>query len=615
MLYWQGILLFKHITEVKLAMKTFILRVLDVYKPFRRYVGYSLILLLVLETLALIPAYIFGEIINTLSTGEGLQQAILLAVLAFGVSLTSNMVGWLKDRLELKNVDFAVNNTVLRQSINRLLTRSVGQDRARNSGKTLSIIQSGENSLKQLAFDFVYQIAPGIFKVIVTTVAIFLINLYLGLITLAGLMLFVIVSITINKKLKPRVKHIRNKDNELGKERHEIVRNMALIKLSSQQQRVEEEFMEQRDELDEYLVGTWVPYVFLARIRNSILSATRLSVLIFAIWLVYSGSKEVGFIVVSMMWINHALGAIGPIGHLQRRLMRMTSNVKKFFEALDVKEIVVVPKNPIKPGVIRGSIEFRNVSFGYSNEKTEEDDEDTADTSENQVLKDISFTINPGERVAIVGSSGSGKSTILNLLLRAYDPDEGQILIDDIDLRLLDLHEFRSAVGLVDQQIELFHKTLRYNITFSMNGNAEKVTDTMLEDVSKKALIDRFNDRLVDGFDTVIGENGVLLSGGERQRVGIARALIKNPSILIFDEATSSLDVESEALIKESIDNASRGRTTIVVAHRLSTVVDSDKILVIEEGRITAVGTHKELLTTSQKYHDLVSKQVALIDP
>jgi len=571
--------------------------------------------LFILEALALFPAYIFGEIINTLSAGDSLKQAFLLALLAFGVSITSNLVGLWKDRVEVRNIDFSVNNSVTRRTLNRLLARSVGQDRARNSGKTISIINSGKSSLQQLAFESIYNIAPGIAKVIVTTTAVFLINLYLGIITLLGLVVFVVITITINKRLKSRIKKIRDQDNELSKEQHEIVRNMTLVKLSSQQERMEREFMSHRDNLDEYMVETWLPYVVLARLRNAILSLTRLGVLMLSVWLVYSGLYEVGFIVVAMMWTNHAFGAIGPLGHLQRRLTRMISDVKKFFEALDVKETVIVPKNPTKLGKVRGEIEFRNVSFSYPREKTEEDEDgESEERSENKpILTDVSFKIAPGEKVAIVGATGSGKTTIINLLLRAYDPDQGEILVDGVDLRLLDLHEFRSSVGLVEQNIALFHKTLRYNLLFAMNGDAESVTEEMLEKVAKETLIDRFGDRLTEGFDTKIGENGVRLSGGERQRVGIARALIKDPSVLVFDEATSSLDVESEELIKQSIDNASRGRTTIVIAHRLSTVVDSDRIFVVEEGRITATGSHEELLESSETYYNLVSKQVSLI--
>jgi len=599
-------------------MKKLFLRVLEVYKPFRVYVVYSLVLLVILEALALFPAYIFGEIINNLSAGEGLKQALFLALLAFVISISSNLVGLWKDRVEVRNIDFSVNNSVTRQTLNRLLARSVGQDRARNSGKTLSIVRSGESSLQQLAFESIYNVAPGIAKVIVTTVAIFLINLYLGIVTLVGLFLFIVITIAINRKLRSRIKNIRDQENQLGKERHEIVRNMTLVKLSSQQERVEKEFMDHRDDLDEYKVETWLPYFTLARLRNAVLSLTRLAILGMSIWLVYSNSYEVGFVVVAMMWTNHTLGAIGPLGHLQRRLTRMISDVKKFFEALDVKEIVIVPKNPTRLGKVRGEIEFRNVSFSYPREKTEEDEnesgpEKTEDAENKPILTDVSFKIAPGEKVAIVGATGSGKTTIINLLLRAYDPDQGQILVDGVDLRLIDLHEFRSSVGLVEQQIELFHKTLRYNLLFGMNGEAENVTEEMLTEVAKKTLIDRFSGRLTEGFDTIIGENGILLSGGERQRVGIARALIKDPAILVFDEATSSLDVESEELIKESIDNASRGRTTIVIAHRLSTVVDSDRIFVVEKGDITATGTHEELLESSPTYYGLVSKQVSLI--
>jgi len=601
------------------------------------YVAYSLGLLLVIEVLALIPAYIFGAIIDTLSSSiveavrgqekdfwvilrglasdEILKKSLLLALMAFGVSTISNLVGLWKDQMEIDKIDFSVKNRVTRQTLNRLLTRSIGQDRARNSGKTLSIVQTGKSSLEQLASTSIYDVFPSVSKIIVTTVAIFMISWYLGVVTLTGMIVFVIITIMINKRIRPRIKKIRDVNNKLGKDQHEIVRNMTLVKLSSQQSRVEEEFMGRWDDLDDFSVKTWRPYNMLARFRSEVLIFTRFLILSVAILMVMSGEKDVGFIVIAMMWTNHSLGAVGPLGHMQRRLTRMVSDVKKFFEVLDVEESVVVPKNPIRLSPLRGEIEFRNVSFSYARERTEEDDEDSDEDlgSGNPVLENVSFQIAHGEKVAIVGPTGSGKSTIINLLLRTHDPDEGQILIDGVDLRLIDLNEFRSSVGLVEQQIELFHQTLRYNLLFGMNGKGASITDEMIDEVAKQSLIDDFSDRLTDGYDTIIGENGIMLSGGERQRVAIARALIKDPAILVFDEATSSLDVESEELIKRSIDNASRGRTAIVIAHRLSTVVDADRIFVVEKGRITATGTHAELLESSDMYHRLVSKQVSLI--
>jgi ATP-binding cassette subfamily B protein len=217
--------------------------------------------------------------------------------------------------------------------------------------------------------------------------------------------------------------------------------------------------------------------------------------------------------------------------------------------------------------------------------------------------------IEPGQTVAFVGESGAGKSTIVKAIVRAQDPAEGQIIIDGNDLRVLDLKHYRKSIGIVDQDVSLFDQTLRYNITYGVKDGSTAITDRELSAVAEASRIDRFFDRLEKGFDTLIGERGVKLSGGERQRVGIARALVKNPDILIFDEATSNLDSENEEMIRESIESASRGRTTIIIAHRFSTIKKVDKVFVFDKGKLVGEGTHAELTLSCEQYQRLVKNQ------
>lgn len=199
---------------------------------------------------------------------------------------------------------------------------------------------------------------------------------------------------------------------------------------------------------------------------------------------------------------------------------------------------------------------------------------------------------------------------MIQLLIRAYDPEKGKIMIDGHDLKDLSLNEYRQKLGIVPQDVALFDNTLRYNILFGAN---KEVSNKELKKAVEMARVDEFLGGMENGLDTVIGERGIKLSGGERQRVGIARALVKNPSILIFDEATSSLDVENEAIIRESIEKASKGRTTIIIAHRLSTIKDADKIIVMEKGRIVGQGTHEELLKSNETYRNMIKIQTVIV--
>jgi ABC-type multidrug transport system fused ATPase/permease subunit len=291
--------------------------------------------------------------------------------------------------------------------------------------------------------------------------------------------------------------------------------------------------------------------------------------------------------------------------------------VTKYFRFLDYQPNVLMPEHPIPIDHLRGRIEFRDVSFSYvgrtgKDELNDEEDDGGADKSDTPALTDISFVLEEGKRYAFVGRSGAGKSTLVGLILRAFDPQKGGIFVDGINVRDVDFRKLRQNIGLVPQDVALFDGTLRYNVTFGMNGSAETVTDEELDRVAKLSRISEFFGKLEDGWETMIGERGITLSGGQRQRVGIARALIKNPHVLIFDEATSSLDTVNEEEIRRSIRDASEGKTTIIIAHRLATVKDADEILVFDGGRLVGQGSHDELLRTSGYYRNLVSSQVIL---
>jgi ABC-type multidrug transport system fused ATPase/permease subunit len=247
-----------------------------------------------------------------------------------------------------------------------------------------------------------------------------------------------------------------------------------------------------------------------------------------------------------------------------------------------------------------GDIVFENVEFKYPK-------------ADAPVIKNISFKIPNGKKVAFVGFSGSGKSTIIKLLLRIYDWTSGEIKVGDKSLRELDSKTWRQRVGYVEQHVDLFDASVKENILFGVLGKKNtNFKDEKLLEIVKKARIDQFFHRLGKaGLDTVIGERGVKLSGGERQRIGIGRALAKDPDILIFDEATASLDTENEKFIQEAIDESSKGRTTIIIAHRLSTIQNSDIIFVMSNGEIVDSGTHAELLNSSPEYQRLVHAQTS----
>ena len=275
-------------------------------------------------------------------------------------------------------------------------------------------------------------------------------------------------------------------------------------------------------------------------------------------------------------------------------IQQALSSSERVFELLDEKlDVADDPKAVRLPGFEK-SLEFKDVCFEY--------------TSGKPVLKNINLKINKGEVVAVVGPSGSGKSTMVDLIPRFYDASSGILLVDGMDIRQLTLTSLRAQVGIVTQETILFNDSIRDNIAYGRKdeGQAE------VEAAAKAANAHAFILKTPKGYDTFIGERGVKLSGGERQRLSIARAILKNPPVLILDEATSALDTESEKLVQEALENLMKNRTTVVIAHRLSTVVNADKIVVLKDGVIESVGRHAELLGTSATYKKLYEMQFAV---
>jgi ATP-binding cassette, subfamily B, bacterial MsbA len=295
----------------------------------------------------------------------------------------------------------------------------------------------------------------------------------------------------------------------------------------------------------------------------------------------------------------YALIIAGPIGTFVRiytQIQEALGAVRRVYEILDTQPDIKSPENPVALPRIEGKIQYENVTFGYREEAP--------------VLKNVSFEILPGETAALVGPTGAGKSTLIQLLHRFFDPDQGCVKLDGHDIRQLDLKNFLEQIALVPQETLLFGGSIRENILY---GKLD-ATEEELVDAAKSANAHEFILKQENGYDTLVGEKGVKLSGGERQRIAIARALLKNPRILVLDEATSALDNRSEALIQEAMERLMAGRTTLIIAHRLSTVRNVDKIIVLDKGRVVEVGRHNELLENESLYYDLFTTKMLEIE-
>ena len=303
-----------------------------------------------------------------------------------------------------------------------------------------------------------------------------------------------------------------------------------------------------------------------------------------------SSGELVQFVIYAIL----VAGSVSALSEIWGELLRAAGATDRLVELLHTRDTI---SDPIEPVVlqrpVRGKIEFQNISFRYPRRK------------ETAALAGMSFTVNPGETVAIVGPSGAGKSTIFQLLLRFYDPLSGSILIDDVDIRDLQRSEYREHIALVPQESAIFANTARENIRFGRPG----ASDREVEEAARIGAAHTFLSEMPDGYDTFVGEQGIMLSGGQRQRIALSRAILRSSPILLLDEATSSLDAESERAVQIAVQKLSQQCTTLIIAHRLATVKNANRILVIDKGMIVAEGCHNDLITTDGLYARLAQLQ------
>ena len=395
----------------------------------------------------------------------------------------------------------------------------------------------------------------------------------------------------ISGALRERSRVAREKWTEVSRSLHQGISGYSLVQSTASERHEARRFTSVLHDSVRAYVRQDMFFLVTRQVFRLIGGVAPTIIVLAGVYLIVTGELTPGGLFAFFMYLMQMFAAFGGIAGLNPALQGSLASVERIYEILDMEPDVVGPEHGVRHDNFVGQVSFENVGFEYEHGRP--------------VLQDISLEVPPRTMVALVGPSGAGKTSLAHLLPRFFDPTVGRIRVDGFDLRELDLHWYRRRVGLVPQEIFLFDRTVAENIAY---GSSRAPMGRIREAAAAANALD-FIEAMPDGFDTLIGERGVKLSGGQRQRMAIAREILRNPTILILDEATSSLDSETEALIQEALEVLLSGRTSFVIAHRLSTVIRADSIVALDEGRVVETGTHAELLAKGSLYARLYRSQ------
>lgn len=459
-------------------------------------------------------------------------------------------------------------------------------DNAR-TGQLLSRITSDIVEVSELTFRGPNDVFVCGISMLGTIAVMLYMNPLLGGLISVLLLLKTVHTVVINKKMKACFRRSRQKAGEVSAQAEEALSGIRLTKAFANEDMELARFMAKSKELMEVRQSSFGILSYFSGMVNFFTNFTNLAVLVCGGWLISRGQLTYSDFVAFFLYVNLFMKPILRLMVFTEMYQRGMAGFQRFQELMATPaEICDVP-NAIGSGKVAGHITFENVCFSY--------------LEGSPILKNFSLEIEPGQKVAFVGATGAGKSTLANLLLRFYEPQGGRILLDGRDIKEYQQSFLRRNIGLVQQDVFLFSDSARFNIAYA-NGDA---TDAEVEQAARLAAADEFIQRLPEGYATKVGERGVKLSGGQKQRLSIARAFLKNPPVLVLDEATSALDNKTEQLIQGSLDFLAKNRTTLIIAHRLTTIINADKIVVLQNGEIVEIGTHQELMASGGVYKHL----------
>ena len=581
-----------NINKNEMNKKSSTMRLITYMKPYAHWVIFALLLVLGLTAFDLYRPMLVGDAIDTFGANgdydviiaTAIRYAVVLALsFAFNIAQT-----WILQKTG-QNIILQMRKDLYRH-IQSLGSRYFDITPV---GKLVTRVTNDVEALNEMYSGILVQLFRNIVKIVGLAGVMLVLDVRLAAISFVLMPLVIGLTVLCQKIARNIYRLYRTRLTDINTFLSEHLSGMKIIQIFGRQERKFEEFHDKNTKLYKAFYREMLMY---AVFRPLIYILSILSLMI-VLWF---GSRNVFDEIISVgtlyIFSNYIRSFFDPIQELAEQFSTLQSSIasaEKIFTVMDEDEFIPEVENPKQPDKITGKIEFDHVWFAYD--------------GENYVLKDVSFVINPGEKVAFVGATGAGKSSILNLIGRYYDIQKGHIYIDGIDIRQLSKKQLRSAIGQMQQDVFIFEGDVAYNIRL----NDDAITDAQVKEAAEYVNASHFIEKLPQGYHEPVTERGATFSAGERQLLSFARTLAHNPSILVMDEATANIDTETEILIQEALEKLMDGRTTIMVAHRLSTIQHADCIMVMHKGRICERGTHMELLEQDGIYRKLYELQIS----
>jgi ATP-binding cassette subfamily B multidrug efflux pump len=570
-------------------------RLLAYLKPYRKQVVLTVILMFVVAFLGLLSPYILKIAIDDYMDQGNLKGLAMLALILLAIDAII-MVSSRQRAITMSQVGQKALYRMRQDLFNHIQKLSFQFYDSRPAGKILVRIINDVNSLGDLLSNGIVNILVDSVTIIIVVLLMLSMSVTLTLITLTVIPLMLIVIMSLKKVIRRRWQTVRKKSSNMNGYLHESLAGMRVTQAFAREPETNRIY----NELSQDIRFSWMSAIKVNNLMgpSSIIIATISTVLVywFGISFMDSGAVTVGILVAFASYVNRFWQPVNNILNFINSILVAMASTERIFELLDTPADIIDHPDAIEMPEIKGEVTFENLSFHYEPEKP--------------VLKNVNFHVEPGETIALVGPTGAGKSTIVNLLSRFYEPIEGRVLIDGIDINTVTMNSLRDQMGVMMQDSFIFSGTIMDNIRYGRLN----ATDAEVKEAARIVYADEFIRNMEKGYYTEVNERGSRLSQGQRQLISFARALLADPRILILDEATSSIDTQTEILVQKGLNELLKGRTSFVIAHRLSTIRNADRIMYSAGGNIAECGSHDELMKEKGEYYKLYLSQYRFLD-